>query len=133
MNKSDSEIWTNFKQGDLSSFEFIYERYHEIMISYGYKLCNNKDIVKDAIHNLFVELWRRRDRLSDVDNLKLYLFMGLKREIIKTLKKEKKISRHFVSGNPNDFYITISYEDELVGRQQEDDNKKQLSHHLNQL
>jgi len=47
-------------------------------------------LVEDAIQDLFINLWRTRENLSEVDNIKFYLFRCLRRDIRRLAEREKK-------------------------------------------
>ncbi len=74
-------LWQAFKQGDKVAFGGIYERYVEALFSYGYYFTKDKDVVEDAIQELFVDLWRMKANLSDTTAIKYYLFRALQRKI----------------------------------------------------
>ncbi len=74
-------LWQAFKQGDKVAFGSIYERYVEALFSYGYYFTKDKDVVEDAIQELFVDLWRMKANLSDTTAIKYYLFRALQRKI----------------------------------------------------
>lgn len=59
-------------------------------------------LVEDCIQDLFIELWDARQRISATDSIRKYLFVSLRRKIVKTLDRQvKKIAseepeeRHF--------------------------------------
>jgi len=82
---SDLLLWKSFKSGSESAFIFIYEHNFEMLYSYGRRLTNNEDVIKDAIQDLFIELRKNRENLGDTDSIKFYLFKCLKRRINKEL------------------------------------------------
>ena len=51
-------IWIRFKDGDLDAFGEIYEEYIDLMYDYGSKITQDKDLVKDCIQDLFVDLYK---------------------------------------------------------------------------
>ena len=65
-NTDDSLLWQAFKRGEREAFELLYKKYFKILGAYGLRLNSNKDLVEDAIHDVFIELWRRKEFLGDV-------------------------------------------------------------------
>ena len=45
-------------------------------------------MVEDAIQDVFVELWRRKEYLSEVENVKFYLFRALRNQLIRNLRHD---------------------------------------------
>lgn len=54
---TDLHLWQEFKKGSESAFAKIYEDYASGLYSYGLKVVYNKELVKDSIQDLFVEIW----------------------------------------------------------------------------
>jgi RNA polymerase sigma factor (sigma-70 family) len=84
------KLWSDFRHGDIGAMESIYRYHYQGLYNYGYQICKNPELVRDGIHNLFMDLWRKRTHLGDTQNLKFYLFKGLRRQLIHCMEKEKK-------------------------------------------
>jgi RNA polymerase sigma factor (sigma-70 family) len=84
--------WLLFKQGDQKAFERIYKIYIAELYSYGKKFSLDDNIVEDCIQDMFIDLWNKRKGLGNTDNIKAYLFVTIRRRIIRTLRKGKIIS-----------------------------------------
>lgn len=52
------------------------------MLNYGLKIHPQQAFVKDCIHDVFLNIWTRRQKLSQVENVKAYLFTSLRLRII---------------------------------------------------
>lgn len=91
-NLSEGQIWHNFKQGSEEAYAYMYNTYFFILFNYGRQFCSSRDLIKDCIQDLFVELWEKRERLGDTDAIKYYLFKCLRRKITKKLPKH-----HFIA------------------------------------
>lgn len=81
----DQDLWSAFKQGDQMAFANIYERHFIPLISYGFKITNDKHVIKDCIQDLFVELWEKRSNLTDVNSIRFYLLKSLRYKIVRNL------------------------------------------------
>lgn len=80
---NDKELWSKLINGDENALAFIYNTYFPSLYKYGMKIFTDSSIVKDCIHDLFAALWFSRERLSDTDSIKYYLFASLKRRIVR--------------------------------------------------
>lgn len=74
-------LWRRFKQGDQEAFAEIYSQYAGILFNYGYHIVADASLVQDAIQDLFVDLWRMHENLSDTTSIKFYLFRALRRKL----------------------------------------------------
>ncbi|MFN8345240.1 MAG: sigma-70 family RNA polymerase sigma factor [Spirosomataceae bacterium] len=88
-NSSDETIlWAAFKKGDVRAFEQLYNRYFEVLANYGHRYCTDKQQLEDAIQDVFVDLWRRRQHLADVESVKFYLFRALRHQVIRNTRND---------------------------------------------
>ena len=91
--KSILIIWENFQAGDKEAYAFLYNLYVEDLFRYGTKLCNDDDLVKDSIQDIFIDLYlKRKSNKSNPLNLKYYLILALKRDLVKKIHREKRLS-----------------------------------------
>ncbi len=89
---SDSLWWQRLKEDDSGSLAYFYEKYADWLLSYGLSVAGNRDIVKDALQELFLQIWNRRRNLSDPDSVKFYLMVSLRRLILKSVKDGRTFS-----------------------------------------
>ncbi len=92
MTKSISENiepWA-WKAGDERSFRSLFREYYPQLFLYGFKIVQQKELLEDAIQELFTELWRRKE-LPDVRSLKAYLFKSLQYKLLKKIQQQKFI------------------------------------------
>lgn len=128
---SDIQLWQEFQSGSEEAFATIYKNNAARLYNYGLKVVNNKDIVMDAIQDLFVELWDNKNRLGKVESIKSYLYKSIRRRLISQVKKERKLS----SGDVDNFAIGNypSAEISLIEKQQFDKDREELSRALTSL
>lgn len=85
-------IWKSFLAGDKEAFAGIYNMNLDILYRYGTKLCADEDMVKDAIQEVFLDLYLKRGKnKSNPEYLKYYLILALKRILMKKVKQNRKI------------------------------------------
>ncbi len=89
----DLELWNAFRQGDKAAYAQIYELYFEVLYAYGKKFLHDETQIEDAIQDLFINIWRTRENLSEVDNIKFYLFRSLRRDFQRIGQKEKQVEK----------------------------------------
>lgn len=82
-HQDDTVLWLLMKQGKEDAFEAIYRKYVGDLLQYGERMGMGEDILQDLIQDLFVEIWRSRERISDTDSVKFYLFKALRYKMIR--------------------------------------------------
>lgn len=109
---NDQELWRAFKKGNREAYATIYHQHIRVLFSYGNKLCDERDLVKDCIQDLFYYLWKHRTTLGETDRIRHYLFTALRRNIIAQIKKTP--SRESLL---NHHALVPSYESEWIHQQ----------------
>jgi RNA polymerase sigma factor (sigma-70 family) len=79
-------LWNNFKSGDRDSFAKIYSMYIEDLLSYGYRVTSNRQLIKDSIQDVFLSLWQQRHNISETSSIKFYLFRALRNRIVRNIE-----------------------------------------------
>jgi RNA polymerase sigma factor (sigma-70 family) len=133
MNSPDDELWQRFKRGDGASLVELLRRYHDDLYRYGLKLAHGDvDTAKDAIQEVFVELWARREHLADVRFVKSYLLTALRRNLYRqhllVLREQAEADTLAQEGG-----LEFSPEDFLVAQLGEEERRHKLHAALNQL
>lgn len=96
--KDEIQCWNDFKKGDKKAFSVIYFNHYSSLYQYALKISRNQETVKDAIHELFLNLWNNREGLSEVQSIRFYLLKALKRDIVRKLIRDKnRINLHKIS------------------------------------
>jgi len=129
----ESTAWKGLIQGNRDSFDLIYQMYFKSLYHYGRKLCHDPIAVEDAIHDLFLDLWRYRENLSFTTSIRFYLFRALRRRIVKNNAKD--IEATIFSGEAGLFHFLSlgSCEDSIVQTEQQDEQLLKLKRSLNNL
>jgi RNA polymerase sigma factor (sigma-70 family) len=86
----DHDLWSAFKEGDRTAFAYVYQKHFRQLISYGFKVTRDKNVVKDCIQDLFVELWEKRKNLTNVNSIQFYLLKSLRYKIIRNLEERNE-------------------------------------------
>ena len=114
---SDSSIWSAFKAGDKSAFEFMFRSHYNLLLNYGLKLNHNEADVKDCIQQLFSKLWESRLRLGQNNSIKAYLLASLRRMILRGAKSRVKF---LDMGNlAMQFHLNLSVENRFFKNERE--------------
>ena len=81
-------LWRAFKSGDQAAFARMYQCYSRVLYGYGFRVTHDAALIEDCIQDLFIELWRTRENLSDTTSIKFYLFRSLRRRISRTINAD---------------------------------------------
>lgn len=128
--------WNLLVEGDRQGLYECFNIFYDDLYRFGLSMYKNHDLIKDSIQNLFIELWEMKDKLSEVKNIKQYIFAIFKRIIYKTNKdfENKSIDlESLLEDINNETLVQDSYEAVLVASQDNDDKQKWLQLALDSL
>lgn len=131
LNKPDSTIWDEFRNGNRESLIHIYKIYFPILFNYGYQFVKDREFIKDEIQELFIELSKNRKRLNSNDNIKYYLYRSLRRRLSKS-SKAKFIFDEIIDLE-NFFSVTLSIDSKIIHDEDEKRKKEELERAINLL
>ena len=85
------EVWSLFRLGNQAAFREIYEEFIDALFFYGCKITRDRELVKDCIQDIFVDLQRLQPNLHHPEYIEFYLFKSLKNCILQRFKDNKKM------------------------------------------
>jgi RNA polymerase sigma factor (sigma-70 family) len=104
---SPEQIWDEFRKGSELAFTALYKRYVTDLYHYGERLTDDKQLIEDSIHDLFVELWRQRAGYKPVLRLKFYLLKSFRNRLMKNLRRGGRVTQK-TSGDQYDTDLLIA-------------------------
>jgi RNA polymerase sigma factor (sigma-70 family) len=133
VHASDSHItwWNAFKQGDWNAYTSLYEEFYTPLNNYGAKFTEDADLVQDAIHDLFVQLWTSRNNLSSPASVKNYLFKSLRTMLFRKMQSQSKVVALDGLGFGESFHV--SFKQELPLKMEEQELRTQVAALIGQL
>ena len=126
------EVWNLLRKDNDLALVHLYNKFVDDIYHYGERITHDKELIKDCIQDIFVELWSNRKNLPEVHFLKHYLYKSLKRAIIKKLERNRKLFEKALSED-HDIKIVLSYESQLINLQISEQQQKRLLQSLNSL
>jgi RNA polymerase sigma factor (sigma-70 family) len=89
--------WQQSREGDNYAFYCIHRELFHGLYNYALKLLLDKELADDAVQELFVKIWTKRESIGELEKVKAYFFTAIRRQIINQLRnlrlRELKISR----------------------------------------
>lgn len=134
VNENEIEIWNKLRSGDEKALGNLYDLYIDILFSYGKQITNDRNHVKDAIHDLFLDLYKYRKNLSETSNVKFYLLRSLKNKIIK--KNDKKVislERNIIEERKINTDYSESIEDDIIKKEMSKERALKVANALSLL
>lgn len=129
----DGFFWSQLKGGEKAGLEKIYIKYSLELFRYGMAIKPNRSFIKDCIQELFVDLWKYREKLRQTDNVKVYLFKSLSNKIAKEVSRDKRIFRNEDVSEFETVFLEESVEEKLIDLQRNESLRAKLNFALENL
>lgn len=88
----DSELWERARSGDAKAFGDLYERHARAVESYCLWRTGNTQVAEDATATVFLEAWRKRERLTLSTDSAAPLLLGIANNVVR--RQWRSLRRH---------------------------------------
>lgn len=132
-NQDDLQpAWTALQQGEAWGCEVLFKSCYPALFGYGLKLVDDRELVRDAIQDLFATLWHKRAQLSDAASVEAYLLSALRRRLLRAVERRRR--RREVSDRVAPLAsVTFTFEELIVRMETTEAQKRALLTSLNAL
>ena len=130
--ENNSNLSQTFREGERELFSKIYHQYFTNLFEYGARLTEDRELVKDCIHDLFIKLWANKLNLGKIENIKAYLLVSLRGTIYNKLQRNNRYRSLEIKEDQN-FELSFSVENELIKREQIKAEAHELVKSIDQL
>jgi RNA polymerase sigma factor (sigma-70 family) len=127
------QVWDQFRSGDQAAFSTLYQYFVQPLYSYSLGVTNDKELIKDCLHDLFVELWRNHATIGPTTSVKFYLMASIKRKLVRHMETSLKHMNHHINYTKDFMEDEVSQESLLIRYEEEIVANKQLKDCLNLL
>ncbi|WP_212005026.1 RNA polymerase sigma factor [Chitinophaga sp. HK235] len=125
-------LWEQVRQNNQEALVALYEKMYLHLVNYGIRSCSDAELTKDAINDVFLEIWDKRHQLHTVRNVKSYLFTYLRRKIFAGIRKQQQTGAAadaFAAAAPYE----LSYEARIVAVQTTEETRQKVRRAMTQL
>jgi len=113
-------ILKSLKQGNLKSYETIYNRFYDELCIYALKYTPDRNLIQDIVQDTFLDLWHQRRKLKIKSSLKSYLYRIVYYKLMDAFKNNSKKNDEYLS-----FYQS-SVKEATIAIEDDDDYKAKL-------
>ena len=92
MNRSDSQLITDYLAGDEKSLEALFGRYLKPIYRFAYRYVGGGQDAEDVTQEVFVKVWKHLERFDQSKSFKTWIFSIAKNTAIDFLKKSRSAS-----------------------------------------
>jgi RNA polymerase sigma-70 factor (family 1) len=92
-DQSDEMLVNLLRSGDVRAYETIYNRYWQVLFSFGFRQLGNIEESKEIVHDLMLKLWQNREK-AHIEKLNTYLLVSIRNAAIKQIKSQINLRKY---------------------------------------
>lgn len=77
---------------DQQNFEELFKTYFAALMAFSRKILGDEDDAREVVHQVFINLWERRDKIDLSTSMKSYLFTAVNNRSLNMIRDRKKFS-----------------------------------------
>ncbi|MCU0338535.1 MAG: RNA polymerase sigma-70 factor [Spirosomaceae bacterium] len=81
------------EHNDYKAFEKLFKQYYKPVCAYAYKILNEVEVAEEVASDVFLKLWRQRDRLEIQTSFDSYLFRAVRNLCLDYRKANKNTNQ----------------------------------------
>ncbi len=133
MESNDKTLWNDIKKSDQAALTQLFRRYYFYLVKIGINYIQDSELAKDAANDVFFNIWRNRETLSDVENIRAYLVTSYRNHIFMLAKRDLKNADRLRQWQADQQEPQLSYEEIIITIQTDQEKKKIVSSAFNEL
>jgi RNA polymerase sigma-70 factor (ECF subfamily) len=104
-------------EGDRKAFNRLYAVHIENVYNYIYLFTKSKEETEEILQEVFVNIWKHREKLAAVNSFKHYVFRAAKNRLINHLRHTRIKNRVFSEIREHAVIMQASADDEIIYRE----------------
>lgn len=127
------ELLESFRNGDIDAYAEIYRVFYPALFNYGKKFTPDDALVEDCIQEIFTTFWIKKSSLKKVVEIKSYLFVSFRNNLIKNIGLQKQLNP--ISGAETDivFGLEISADQIMINSEKIYEQRVSLKNAIDKL
>jgi len=85
---TDEKLIEAIGRGDYVSYNKLFERYYARLCQYVYSLLMDKSDAEDVVQELFLKIWKNREKIEIIENVSGYLYRMAKHLALNQLRSK---------------------------------------------
>lgn len=132
-HEGDNVLFSQLLKGNEKAFARVYNTYFPVLFQYCIRFTPDRSLIKDVLQDFFLGLLGRKEGRREIHDLKRYLMVAARRELLRRLAKESRLPVEAMAGEDYAFHLELSPENALIDRQSGEYQSKHLQDTINTL
>lgn len=132
-NLEDTDLIRQFLKGNKTAFAKVYKIFFPFLFQYCIRFTPDRSLIKDTLQDFFIDLLNRKQPLPDMYNIRSYLLVSVRRELLRRLAREARLPLEAMDADAYEFHLELSPETALIDRQIGELRSSRLQQVINSL
>lgn len=128
---NELKLWHKMLEGDPAAFSGLLNSTYDLLFQYGNKFSRDRELVKDCIQDIYLEVWEKRSSLNGDIPPRAYLLASLRRRLNRVGQRNQALP--FDSLDDVAFDMNYSIEYRLIRSEEDAQTAKRITYLLNAL
>lgn len=85
-----TELQQRIFQNDQTAYKELFELFYNKLFRLAFIITKSRELSEEIVSDVFIGIWRRRDQVLEINNLRLYLYVAVKNTSLNYLAKLTK-------------------------------------------
>lgn len=92
---TDQQLLQRLREGDEHAFEVLFRSYYPGLLRFAHAQLEDRGEAEDVVHDVFLRIWRERERLGGDRSLRVYLLASVRNRVIDVVR-QRAVRRRWV-------------------------------------
>ena len=129
----DQLILKALRSGEDKALNNLFSSYYNKLFRAGLRWCSDSALTEDCIQLVFLDLWKYKMSISEINSFEAYLMGSLKKRIAKELSRKENKNIQIGQVSEDKLLSTNSYEEIFIQQETDESQKINLKAAMNQL
>lgn len=130
---TDTELLLQLQQHNEQALAILMRTHYRSLYNYASRFIQDEAVIKDAIQEVFISLWQRRESASSILSLPFYLLGAVKNKVLKTLQRDSRRSEALLADGQYEFASEFPVEKNIIDKQLAEENAQRLKSVISNL
>ncbi|BAV07864.1 RNA polymerase sigma factor, sigma-70 family [Filimonas lacunae] len=131
--EDENRLWSRFCKGERDAFDTLYATYFPVLFQYCIRFTSDRSLIKDVLQDFFITLFLKPPKSSAVKQVKSYLLVSVRRQLLKALQKEAAGFQTLDDEAGYDFELELAADNSFIEKQEAGGVTQALQQMIRQL
>jgi len=133
LEEEEIRLWHKMLEGNSTCFEQLINSTYNLLFQYGCRFSTDREMLKDCIQDVFLEIWEKRNILNRQIPPRAYLLASLRRRMHRVMQQNRLHISEDLERSIPDFNVEFSAEHLFIQSEQDQQLAQRITILLNEL